>query len=195
MEELLSIIKGKTKYHPKIGIILGSGLGDFAEGMQEADIVVITAGSSVGIRDMTARVINSLGKPGILVHGISIKPGKPTILASVSQKPFFGLPGNPVSAMITFNLFVIPSIYKLSGCHEPPQPHLQARLTHNIASAPGREDYIPVRIEERNGELWAEPIFGKSNLITTMIKADGTAQVELDKAGLTAGEMVNVRLF
>ena len=164
-------------------------------GMQEADMVVISAGSSVGTRDMTAQVINSLGKPGILVHGVSLKPGKPTILASVDQKPFFGLPGNPASAMLTFNLFVIPSIYKLSGCDKPPQPHLQARLTHNIPSAPGREDYIPVRIEERDGEIWAEPIFGKSNLISTLIKADGTAQVELDKAGLRAGDMVTVMMF
>ncbi len=165
------------------------------KGMQEADIVVVTAGSSVGTRDMTAQVIDSLGKPGILVHGVSIKPGKPTIIASVDQKPFFGLPGNPVSAMLTFNLFVVPTIYRLSGCDEPPKHRLQARLTHNIPSAPGREDYIPVRIEERNGELWAEPIFGKSNLISTLIKADGTAQLELDKTGLRAGEMVTVIMF
>ena len=158
-------------------------------------MVVISAGSSVGTRDVTARVINSLGKPGILVHGVSIKPGKPTILASVDQKPFFGLPGNPVSAMLTFNLFVIPSIYKLSGCDEPPHPYIQARLTHNIPSVPGREDYIPVRVEEKDGEIWAEPIFGKSNLITTLIKAGGTAQVELDKSGLKAGDMVTVIMF
>jgi len=165
------------------------------KGMQEADMVVISAGSSVGTRDVTARVINSLGKPGILVHGVSIKPGKPTILASVDQKPCFGLPGNPVSAMLTFNLFVIPSIYKLSGCDEPPHAYIQARLTHNIPSVPGREDYIPVRVEQKDGEIWAEPIFGKSNLITTLIKANGTARVELDKAGLKAGEMVTVIMF
>ena len=90
-------------------------------GMREADMVVISAGSSVSTRDITAQVINSLGEPGILVHGVSIKPGKPTILASVDRKPFFGLPGNPASAMLTFNLFVTPSIYKLSGCSNLPQ--------------------------------------------------------------------------
>ncbi|HJX70197.1 MAG TPA: gephyrin-like molybdotransferase Glp [Dehalococcoidia bacterium] len=165
-------------------------------GRREADMVVISAGSSVSTRDLTAQVIDSLGKPGILVHGVSLKPGKPTILASVGQKPFFGLPGNPASAMLTFNLFVTPSIYKLSGCNNPPQPlNIQARLTRNIPSAPGREDYVPVRVEERNGEMWAEPIFGKSNLISTLIKADGLAQVGLNKAGLQAGEMVTVRMF
>jgi len=165
-------------------------------GMREADMVVISAGSSVSTRDLTADVINSLGKPGILVHGVSVKPGKPTILASVGGKPFFGLPGNPASAMLTFNLFVTPSIYKMSGCTKSPRSlNLEARLTRNIPSATGREDYIPVKTEERNGEMWAEPIFGKSNLISTLIRADGIAQVPLDKAGLSEGEVVTVQIF
>lgn len=166
------------------------------KGMREADMIVISAGSSVSTRDLTAQVINSLGKPGVLVHGVSLKPGKPTILASVDQKPLFGLPGNPASAMLTFNLFVTPSIHKLSGCNKLFQHYnLQARLTRNIPSAPGREDYIPVSLEERNGEMWAEPIFGKSNLISTMIRADGIAEVPLDKGGLSGGEIVTVRMF
>ena len=165
-------------------------------GIREADAVVISAGSSVSSRDITAQVINSLGKPGVLVHGISLKPGKPTILALADQKPVFGLPGNPASAMITFDLFVTPSIHKLGGCSQPPKRYeLKARLTRNIPSAPGREDYVPVKVAERNGEPWAEPIFGKSNLISTLIKADGIAQVPLDKAGLAAGEMATVRMF
>lgn len=165
-------------------------------GMREADMVVISAGSSVSTRDLTAQVINSLGKPGIIVHGVALKPGKPTILASVDDKPFFGLPGNPASAMLTFKLFATPSIYKLSGCNKLPQSYnLHARLIRNISSAPGREDYIPVRVEERNGETWAEPIFGKSNLISTLIKADGIAQVPLNKAGLLEGEIVTVQMF
>jgi len=182
----------------KLGIIPDDyqALKEAAEsGMREADMVVISAGSSVSTRDITAQVINSLGKPGILVHGISLRPGKPTILASVDQKPFFGLPGNPASAMITFDLFVTPSIHKLGGCSQPPKRYLKARLSRNIPSATGREDYVPVKIEERNGELWAEPIFGKSNLISTLIKADGIAQVPLDKTGLADGEIALVRMF
>ncbi|MBM4463549.1 MAG: molybdopterin molybdotransferase MoeA [Chloroflexi bacterium] len=164
-------------------------------GMREADIVVISAGSSVSTRDMTADVINSLGPPGIMVHGVSLKPGKPTILAVVNGKPFFGLPGNPGSAMITFELFVTPCIYKMSGCKQPPRRFLTAKLTRNTPSAPGREDYVPVKLEEKEGQLYAEPVFGKSNVLFNLIRADGLAQVPLDRAGLAAGETVLVILL
>ena len=158
--------------------------------------MVISAGSSVSTRDLTAGVIDSLGKPGVLVHGVSLKPGKPTILASVDGKPFFGLPGNPGSAMITFEIFVVPAIYRLGGCRRLPRPpEMKARLTRNIPSATGREDYVPVKLEEREGELYAEPIFGKSNLISTLVKSDGIAVVPLDRAGMAEGEMVKVRVL
>jgi molybdopterin molybdotransferase len=97
--------------------------------------------------------------------------------------------------MITFELFVAPCIYKMSGCRQPPRRVLTARLTRNIPSAPGREDYVPVKLEEREGQLYAEPVFGKSNLLSNLIKADGIAQVPLDRAGLAAGEPVLVTLF
>ena len=165
-------------------------------GLREGDIVVVTAGSSVSVRDMTAQVINSLGEPGILVHGIAIKPGKPTILAVIEGKTVIGLPGNPASAMVIFTLFVTPIIYRLSGCTKPPGHRLlQARLSHNIASISGREDYVPVRLEEQENTLWAIPVFGKSNFISTLIKAEGIVRVPLNKAGLMAGDIVEVRLF
>lgn len=164
--------------------------------LELADIVVFSAGSSVSTRDMTAKVIDSLGKPGVLVHGVSLRPGKPTILAAVGRKPVFGLPGNPASAMITFGIFVTPAIYRLSGCSQSPQRFaVKAKLTRNIPSAAGREDYVPVKIEEKNGELYADPVFGKSNLLFAMIRADGLAKVPLDKAGMTAGEFVEITLF
>jgi molybdopterin molybdotransferase len=164
--------------------------------LELADIAVFSAGSSVSTRDMTSRVIDSLGKPGVLVHGVSLRPGKPTILAAVGRKPVFGLPGNPASAMITFGIFVTPAIYRLSGCSRSPQPFaVKAKLTRNIPSATGREDYVPVKIEEKNGELYADPVFGKSNLMFALIRADGLAKVPLDKAGLVAGESVEITLF
>ncbi len=165
--------------------------------LQHSDALVFSAGSSVSSRDMTADVINALGDPGVLVHGLSIRPGKPAIVGLVDGKPAFGLPGNPVSAMIVFDLVVRPTLYHLAGCVRPPKPATaQAALTLDIASAAGREDYVPVRLSGNgNGELKAEPIFGKSNLIFTLIRADGLVQVPLDKAGLYAGEMVSVRLF
>jgi len=183
----------------RLGIVRDNheALKESAErGMREADIVVISAGSSVSTRDITAEVINSLGRPGILVHGVSLKPGKPTIMASVDGKPFFGLPGNPGSAMVTFELFVAPCIYRLGGHRELPQRYqTKAKLTRNIPSAPGREDYVPVKLEERDGELYAEPVFGKSNLLFPLIKANGIAQVPLDRGGLSAGETVLVSML
>jgi molybdopterin molybdotransferase len=164
--------------------------------LEQSDMLVISAGSSVSTRDMTSQVIASLGEPGVLVHGVSIKPGKPTILASVGGKPAIGLPGNPVSALVIFDLFAVPAMYWLAGCERPPsRPTIAARLTHNIASVTGREDYVPVKLETTDDGVVAEPIFGESNLISTMIRADGMARVPLDKAGLSAGEMVSVRLF
>jgi molybdopterin molybdotransferase len=145
---------------------------------------------------MTAQAIAALGKPGVLVHGVSLRPGKPTILAMAEGKPVFGLPGNPVSCMVTFDLFVAPALYRLSGCSEPPRGQTRtAHLARNIASAAGREDYVQVRLERRDGELWAEPVFGKSNLIYTLVRSDGLVKVDLDNGGLEAGESVEVRLF
>ena len=166
------------------------------EGLGAADILVISAGSSVSTRDATARVVAALGEPGILVHGVSIRPGKPTILAVADGKPVFGLPGNPVSALVTFDLFVAPTIYLLSGCKTPPPRNaVLARLARNVASTTGREDYVTVRLEDRDNEVWAEPIFGESNLIATLIRADGMAQIPLNVHGVTTGETVRVLLF
>jgi molybdopterin molybdotransferase len=145
---------------------------------------------------MTAQAIGELGRPGVLVHGVSIHPGKPTILAAAGGKPVFGLPGNPVSTMIAFDLFVTPTILRLLGCDDSrEQPMVRARLTRNVASIPGREDFVPVRLATRDGVLCADPVFGKSNLIYTMVHADGMLRVPLDRAGLYAGDEVMVRLF
>jgi molybdopterin molybdotransferase len=167
-----------------------------AVGIRDSEVLVISSGSSVSTRDITARVISSLGSPGVLVHGVSLRPGKPTILAVVNGKPVFGLPGNPVSAMVVFDLFVRPAIYRVSGCLQPPRPPtMTASLTRNIASTTGREDYVPVILEYVNGQYRATPVFGESNLITTLVRADGLARIPLDKHGLTEGEIVSVRLF
>ncbi|MCS6826720.1 MAG: molybdopterin molybdotransferase MoeA [Caldilinea sp.] len=161
---------------------------------QECDIVVFSAGSSVSYRDMTAEVINGLGKPGVLVHGVSVKPGKPTILAVCDGKAVFGLPGNPVSAMVIFELFITPAICAAMGAAPLPRTTVRARLARNLASDAGREDYVQVRLEERDGELWAVPVLGKSNLIYTLVNAEGVIKIPLDSNGLRAGEWVVVTL-
>ncbi|PDW02407.1 molybdopterin molybdenumtransferase MoeA [Candidatus Viridilinea mediisalina] len=161
----------------------------------QADLLIVSAGSSVSTRDMAAEIIASLGTPGILVHGVAIQPGKPTIIAFAEGRPIFGLPGNPVSTMVTFELFVAPTLLQLQATPPHPPRTTPARLTKNIASKTGREDLVPVRLLQREAEAWAEPVFGKSNLIYTMIRADGLVRVPLDQSGLYAGDHVLIHMF
>ncbi|WP_066072867.1 molybdopterin molybdotransferase MoeA [Neobacillus soli] len=173
---------------------------DFAEFSQKArdlydqvDCLILSGGSSVGAKDYTVDVIQSLGDPGVFVHGISIKPGKPTILAMANGKPVIGLPGHPASAMIIFNLFGERILRKLKGEVTRRNPErIFARITKNIPSAPGRSDYIRVRLFEKEGEWWAEPIIGKSGLITTLVKSDGIVEISSEKEGISQGENVPV---
>jgi len=170
-----------------------------ATALAECDVVIVTAGSSASTRDMTADVIRTLGEPGVLVHGINTRPGKPTILGACNGKAVIGLPGNPVSALVNGYLFVVPVIEKLLGALPGPQATVMARLTVNLPSQAGREDWWPVKlIENRKSEIvnWvAEPIFGKSNLIFTLASADGLLRIHPDATGLSAGEMVEVVLI
>ena len=131
----------------------------------------------------------------MFVHGISIKPGKPTILAVADGKPVIGLPGHPASAMIIFRLFGERTLKKLSGQRIDRKPdRVYARITKNIPSAPGRSDYIRVKMEEKYSEWWAEPIIGKSGLITTLVKSDGFVEILSAKEGILQGECVPVIL-
>jgi len=162
---------------------------------QGADMVVLSAGSSVSVRDVTADVYNRLGEPGVLVHGIATKPCKPTILGGWSGIPLIGLPGNPVSAFVQFMMVCTPVIYRLQGAAAPPMRRVRVPLAANVASTAGREDYVPTRLVERDGDLVADPIFFKSNLIFTLVHADGLLKVPLNATGLEAGERVEVLLF
>lgn len=169
-----------------------------AMALRECAAVIITAGSSASTRDMTAEVIDTLGQPGVLVHGVNTRPGKPTILGVCRGKAVIGLPGNPVSALVNGYLFVSPLIEKLLGIQTVVRPSVQARLTVNLASQAGREDWWPVRLME-SGEpevrYAAEPIFGKSNLIFTLAAADGLLRIAPDATGASAGELVEVLLL
>ena len=162
---------------------------------EECDIVLISGGSSVGTRDETYKVINSLGAPGILVHGIAIKPGKPTILGKVNGKAIFGLPGHPVSAYFIFKIFVATLMNVKNGVTDKFTKSIQAELSCNYPSNNGREEFVPVRLEEVRGKLVAHPVFGKSGLITVLTTADGYMHISRGLEGISAGEMVNVRLL
>ena len=179
-----------------------------AKALTECDVVVITAGSSASTRDMTADVIATLGQPGVLVHGINTRPGKPTILGVCDGKAVIGLPGNPVSALVNGYMLVVPLIEHLLGQTPRPKATVQARLTVNLPSQSGREDWWPVKLttetakgaekEHKNSagsalsavRYLAEPIFGKSNLIFTLAAADGLLRIPPDATGLSAGEVV-----
>ncbi len=168
-----------------------------AELFAGCDALLISGGSSVGTRDHTRRIIDELGKPGVLVHGLAIRPGKPTILGMADGKLAIGLPGHPVSAMVVFDILVRPLLERMSGLSpgERAITQVEATLARNVASTAGREDYIRVRLVEREGALWAEPILGKSGLITTLVRASGLLRIPAEKDGFQAGERVAVRLF
>jgi molybdopterin molybdotransferase len=166
------------------------------QALTECDAVIITAGSSASARDLTSSVINSIGAPGVLAHGVNVRPGKPTILAVCEGKPVIGLPGNPVSALVIAGIFVAPVIWRLLGISTPrPQPVVTARLAINLPSQAGREDWIPVILTVVAGGYQAEPIFFKSNLIFTLAQADGLAYIPADATGRSAGEEIEVFLL
>jgi len=148
---------------------------------------------------MTAEVIRQLGEPGVLVHGINTRPGKPTILGVCNDKAVIGLPGNPVSALVNGYLFVVPVIEKLLGALPKPRATVHAKLTVNLSSQAGREDWQPVKLIANHQSALvhyeAHPVFGKSNLIFTLAAADGLLRIHPDATGLSAGEIVEVLLI
>jgi len=164
--------------------------------LEECDMLVITAGSSVSARDLTFQVIDDLGEPGVLLHGVATRPGKPSIIGVIDGKPVLGLPGNPVSAMVQFLILGVPALYRLQGAEgEPIRGRVKAILRSNVPSASGREDYVPVRLTETDQGVEAEPVFGKSNLIYTLVNADGLLKVPMNLAGYQSGESGEVLLF
>jgi molybdopterin molybdotransferase len=166
---------------------LRATLGD---AVRDADLVVVSAGSSVGSRDETAGAVAALGE--IWCHGLAIKPGKPTLLAECGGVPLIGLPGNPLSALVVFRLVGVPLLWRLAGCPEPPpEPSTQARLARDVASMTGRLDVVQVSL--RDG--MAEPLFGPSALLSVLAKADGYVVVPEPATGLDGGTPVQVTLY
>lgn len=162
--------------------------------LAENDIILLSGGSSVGARDLTAQLIDEIGKPGLLFHGLALRPGKPTIGGVVGDKIVIGLPGHPASAMIVFDTLVRPLLDgTFLGEHELPLP--QAILKQNIYSGTGREEFVRVHLERQAEDWVVEPIRGKSGLIRTMVLADGLIHIPLNTEGLHAGERVFVRLL
>ena len=161
-------------------------------GLRASDLIVISAGSSVGVRDETAGVVRRLGPPGIWCHGIAIRPGKPTLLAECEDVPVIGLPGNPRSALVVFRLLGVPLVQLVGGCTmPPPEPSARARLARGLPSAAGRLDVVQVRV--RDGV--ATPVFGPSALLSVLTAADGYVIIPEEATGLDAGTEVDVTIY
>ena len=157
-----------------------------------SDLIVISAGSSVGVRDETAGVVRLLGPPGIWCHGLAIRPGKPTLLAECAGVPVIGLPGNPRSALVVFRLLGVPLVHLVGGCTmPPPETVVRARLARDLPSATGRLDVVQVRV---TGGV-ATPVFGLSALLSVLTAADGYVIIPEEATGLDAGTDVDVTIY
>ena len=167
------------------------------DAVQQSDMVFVSGGSSVGMRDFTIEVLSAIPNAEILAHGISISPGKPTILAKVDKTLFWGLPGHVTSAMVVFHVVVRPFLEYIGGknpAHENTRS-CYARLKRNLSSKQGRIDYIRVKLHHEEGALSADPVLGKSGLIHTMAKADGLVKIDKNTEGLDKGTVVEVALL
>ena len=165
-------------------------------GLTSADLVLVTAGTSVGKGDLVPDVINALGKPGMLVHGIAMRPSLPTGLAVVNGKPVVSLPGLPVSATIAFSVFVQPLILKMLGTEQDPQPKIRGRATKRIVGVPGFRTFIRVLVREKEGKLSVEPLRAPgSGMLTTLTRANGMVVIPENVEGYDEGAEVEVQLF
>lgn len=162
--------------------------------IEECDIVLVSGGSSVGVKDQTMKVIQSFRNAEIFIHGISIKPGKPTILGKVNEKAVFGLPGHPLSCAIVYEIIVKEFINNIISNNEKQYP-ICCDFAINYHKSKGREEYLPVTIRELKDKLLAEPVFSKSGLITGFSKAYGYIKIEKNLEGLREGEKVSVYRF
>ena len=188
-----------------IPVNMGLCKDDFAQmketvgkALENCDTVWISGGSSVGARDMTVNVLESFADAQLLVHGIAISPGKPAIVARIGNKAVFGLPGHVASAMVVAEIFLDSFLSRLSGevmSAKDRHQYLQAELERNVESASGRDDYIRVKLNRHDGRIFAQPIFGKSGLISTLVDAQGLVKIDRNTEGLYKGQTVNVMLF
>jgi molybdopterin molybdotransferase len=170
------------------------------EAFREHEMVVLSGGSSVGMRDFTVRILEGFPEAELLVHGVAIRPGKPTILARIGRKVLWGLPGQPVSSMMVCRLLVLPSLAALQGLTETENAQglgntVSGILANRLPSVHGRMDCVPVMLHREGEELLVSPIFGKSAMISVLGRADGYVIVPVHVEGLEQGTRVKVYLF
>ncbi|QGY38626.1 molybdopterin molybdenumtransferase MoeA [Pseudodesulfovibrio cashew] len=165
--------------------------------IDENDLVLLSGGSSIGVRDLTVQAVETMEGSEILAHGVALSPGKPTILGRAKGKPVMGLPGQVTSALVVMHVLVLPLVRHMQGdaaAFDPTRRCLRkAELARNVPSKPGREDYVRIRLEEQSGQPpLAHPVLGKSGLLRTMIQAQGLAPIPADSEGLYEGQLIDV---
>lgn len=168
------------------------------QSLAEADLFLLSGGSSVGTRDLSLKAVSDLTGSEILVHGVAIRPGKPTILADVGGKPLLGLPGHPASAAIVMQVLGQPLLARLAGLTDLTPPWggtVEAQLSRNLAGASGREDFVRVRLRPEGDTLWADPVLGPSGFLSPLVLSDGLVIIPLEMEGLVKGDKVTVNLF
>jgi molybdopterin molybdotransferase len=166
-----------------------------SKAINECDLICISGGSSAGEKDETVKIIESLGAPGVLVHGIAVKPGKPTIIGKAHKKPVIGLPGHPASAFMIYSIFVTTIMDTMNSVQQNPKRSASAVLSQNYPSNTGREEFVPVKLSVKNGRFTAHPVFGKSGQIKMLADADGYIHIKRETEGLMANQQVEVILF
>lgn len=172
-------------------------VGRLELGTERTDAVITSGGTSVGSHDLVPEAVNRLGKPGVIVHGVAMRPAMPTGLAIVRGKPIVMLSGNPVAAMIAFEVFARPMIAKMLRLRDgEPRPVIVAKMTRGVASALGRKTFLRVRVVQQDAKLFARPVSTHgSGMISTMTKANGYVVIPENQEGLEKGENVTVHLF
>ena len=165
------------------------------KGLSSSDVVVISGGSSAGAGDIVPSVVDRLGRPGVIVHGLALKPGKPTFIAVVRNRPVFGLPGYPVSALIAFDQLVAPNLRQMARLPPLERKTVSARLSAKILSARGRREFVPVELVRGSEGMSAKPILKGSGAITALSAAHGYIEVPLEEEIIEEDEIVEVVLF
>jgi molybdopterin molybdotransferase len=171
--------------------------GKLKIGIKKADVIITTGGTSVGVSDLVPETVNKIGKPGVIVHGVAMRPAMPTALAVTNGKPIVILSGNPVAAMIGFEVFARPLISRVLGLkHEEHRLIVEAKIARRVSTTLGRKTFVRVSVSKRGGAFFAEPISARgSGLISTMTRANGYVIVSENREGLEEGETVSVHLF
>jgi putative molybdopterin biosynthesis protein len=166
---------------------------EILKALSTSDIVIVNAGSSAGSEDYTSSIVEEIGE--LLVHGIASKPGKPVILGIAGGKPVIGIPGYPVSAVLAFDLFVKPLVFRLQGTLPPERARIKATAARKIPSKIGVEEYLRVKLGDVGGRMIATPLARGAGVITSLVRADGILKIPAPLEGFHAGEEIEVELL